>query len=74
MKGGVNVVHYPVLVAEMAKRNIRKKQIARAANICEKALYNKLTGKVPFTWPEVTSIRMAYFGDMTSDDLFAMRE
>lgn len=62
---------YPTLEGEIAKRKITKKQLAITAGICYKALYNKLHGDVPFTWPEVCAIRAAHFPDMTSDELFA---
>ena len=65
---------YPVLAAEMAKKGIRKKQIAEAAGINYKSFYNKWTGKTPFTWPEVCRIREAFFPGMTSDELFVMSQ
>lgn len=63
---------YPILANEIAKRNITKGQLAQAAGIGYRAFYNKWYGLAPFTWPEVCKIREAFFGDMTSDDLFTM--
>ena len=62
---------YPNLEREMKRRGITNRALAAVAEICYKSMYNKLTGKAPFTWPEICKIRMAYFPDMTSDELFA---
>lgn len=70
MKRGDTMVLYPVLIGEMAKREIRRGSMARCLGICDKALKNKLDGKTPFTWPEVKKIRREFFPDMTPDDLF----
>ena len=43
------MVCYPVLIGEMAKREIKKKSIAEALGICDKTLKNKLAGRTPFT-------------------------
>lgn len=61
---------YPILVGEIAKRNIKRKSVAQALGITEKALYNKIIGKSPFTWPEVRTIRKCFFPDIPSDVLF----
>jgi len=65
------MVYYPVLVGEMAKRDIHKKTVAKCIGVCDKSLNNKLTGKVPFTWPEVKKIRNQFFLDIHPDELFA---
>lgn len=65
------MVYYPVLVGEMAKREIKKKMIARSIGVCDKAFNNKLNGKTPFTWPEVRMIRLQFFPDISPDILFA---
>lgn len=64
------MVHYPILSGEIAKRGIKKKAIAEHIGVCEKSLSNKLSGRVPFTWPEVKAIRHRFFPDMTTDELF----
>lgn len=65
------MVCYPVLVGEMAKREVPKKEMAERMGICYRALNNKLSGKVPFTWPEVCTINSAFFPDIEKDVLFA---
>lgn len=63
-------VEYPVLVGEIAKRGIKKSVISASVGITERAFYNKLYGKSPFTWPEVCKIRDTFFPDMDKDVLF----
>ncbi|RKJ52560.1 transcriptional regulator [bacterium 1XD42-1] len=63
-------VYYPNLEREIAGRGIKKKAIAENINVCTKTLRNKMSGKVPFTWPEVSKIRCCFFPDMTPDTLF----
>ncbi len=65
------VVYYPVLVSEIAKREIQKKTIAQSIGVCYKSFNNKMSGKTPFTWPEVKTIRREFFPDISADDLFA---
>lgn len=64
------MVLYPVLVSEMAKREIQKKAVAESIGVCYKAFNNKLNGKTPFTWPEVKTIRHKFFPDISADILF----
>ena len=64
------MVVYPTLLGEIAKRGIKKKEIAKSIGVCDKTLHNKLNGKVPFTWPEVQKIRNTFFPDLSSDRLF----
>ena len=64
------MVYYPVLVGEMAKREIQKKTVAKSIGVCDKAFKNKLSGKSSFTWPEVKSIRNEFFPDIQVDVLF----
>lgn len=68
------MVYYPTLSAEMARRGITKKEISESIGICYRSLNNKLTGRVPFTWPEVCNINERFFPDMSKDDLFAPAE
>lgn len=65
-----NMVYYPNLIGEMAKRKIQKKTVAGCIGVCYKAFDNKMNGKVPFTWPEVKKIRHEFFPDMQPDELF----
>ena len=64
------MVYYPVLIGEMAKREIQKKELAKSIGVCENALTNKLSGKSQFTWPEVKKIRQQFFPDFPPDELF----
>lgn len=67
-------VAFPVLTGEIAKRGIKKCAISAALGISGRALYNKMSGKVPFTWPEVCNINERFFPDMSKDDLFTPAE
>lgn len=64
------MVYYPVLIGEMAKRQIKKKEIAEKIGICYRSFDNKVKGKVAFTWPEVKKIRNNFFPDISADELF----
>lgn len=64
------MVAYPTLAGEIAKRGLKKKDIAESIGICDRALSNKLKGKVAFTWPEVSAIRARFFPDMAPEVLF----
>ncbi len=65
------MLYYPTLEKEIAGRGIKKKVIAESIGVCYKSLNNKLSGRVPFTWPEVSKIRSQFFPDITPDALFA---
>ena len=62
---------YPTLTGEIAKRGIKKSAIAKRIGISNRALYNKLSGSVSFTWDEVVKINSCFFPDFTPDKLFA---
>lgn len=66
--------YYPTLAAEMARLGITKKALADTLGICYRALNNKLSGRVPFTWPEVSTIKDRFFPDMSPEVLFARAE
>lgn len=66
------MIGYPVLEREIAGRGIKKKVIAESIGVTYRSLNNKLSGRVPFTWPEVSTIRNRFFPDMTPDLLFMM--
>lgn len=61
---------YPTLNGEIAKRGIRKSVIAKRIGISERALYNKLSGSVSFTWDEVLEINSCFFPDYNPAQLF----
>lgn len=65
------MVYFPTLAGEIAKRGIKKKTIAENLGVCDKSLNNKLSGRVPFTWPEVVSICQTFFPDMSPEELFS---
>lgn len=62
---------YPALTGEIAKRGIKKCAISGALGISYRAFYSKMSGEVPFTWPEVCKISSIFFPDMEKDILFA---
>lgn len=61
---------YPKLATELKSRKIKMKDVESLLGISAKSLYNKLRGKTPFTWDEVSLIRNTWFPDMYSDELF----
>ena len=65
------MVYYPTLEREIAGRGIKKKTIAESIGVCNKSLNNKLSGRVPFTLPEVSAIKDRFFPDMQLESLFA---
>ena len=65
------MVRYPVLIGEMAKRKIPKKEVAKRIGVCYKTLCNKMEGKSPFSWPEVCTINKEFFPDIEKDTLFS---
>lgn len=67
----MSCVAFPVLAGEIAKRGIKKCAISTALGISGRAFYNKMSGRVPFTWPEVCGINERFFPDMSKDELFA---
>lgn len=67
-------IAYPNLAGEIAKRGIKKCAIASELGISYRALQNKFSGKVPFTWPEVCSIEKTFFPDMDKNTLFALAD
>ncbi len=68
------MIYYPTLEREIAGRGIKKKNVAGSIGVCNKSLNNKLSGRVPFTWPEVCEIRDRFFPDMTVEHLFARED
>lgn len=68
------MVCYPILIGEMAKRQIKKKDVAECIGVCYKSFDNKMNGRVAFTWPEVKKIRHEFFPDIQTDELFATPE
>jgi len=65
-----NVPCFPVLESEIAKRGIKKKDIAAALQISPRSFSQKITGKVDFWYKEVCIIQNTFFKDVTKDSLF----
>ena len=68
--GGGNILIYPNLISEIAKRNIKRKKISEALNISYKAFSNKLNGIAPFTFSEALKINEMFFPDVDIKTLF----
>lgn len=68
------MARYPVLIGEIARRKVPKKEIAKQIGVCYKTLSNKIEGKSPFTWPEVCTINEKFFPDIEKDTLFFCSE
>lgn len=60
-----------MLEREIAGRGITKKAIAESLGISQRSFSNKMSGRVPFTWPEVIAIRNNFFPDMTPEEIMA---
>lgn len=65
------MIQYPTLIAELARRGIKKKEVAKSISISERALYNKLCGKTDFTWQEIQMIANTFFPGIDKDVLFS---
>lgn len=61
---------YPMLEAEIAKRGIKKKDIAAALDIEPRSLSDKLSGKTDFWWKEINVISNM-FPDVPMKQLFS---
>lgn len=62
------------LIAEIAKKKITKKEIAKAIGISQKTLFNKLNGKTDFTMSEMMKIRDTFFPGRSLEELFELKE
>lgn len=64
---------FPNLRAEMARCSptLKIKDIAKALNISEKSVSNKMNGKSKFTLEEAAQIRDAFFPDIGIEFLFS---
>ena len=65
---------YPNLAGKIAERGIKKNRIATALGISTRALSNKLSGKVAFSWPEVCEMQELFFPDLAKEELLRRAE
>lgn len=63
-------VVFPNLIAEIAKRGIKKTAIAERIGVSTRTLYSKLGGETSFSWEEVCEIKNCFFPDMDQETLF----
>lgn len=61
---------YPVLESEIARKGIKKKDIAELIGINARTLSMKLIGKNDFLLSEALAIHREYFGDIAIQELF----
>lgn len=66
----VGYAMFPNLKAEMARRNIKVKDLASSIGVAPKTVYNRLSGRTEFTLSEMLTIKRHYFPDLTLDYLF----
>ncbi len=62
------------LQAEIARQNIKQKEMAESIGVNEKTLRNKISGVTSFTFPETKVIRDTFFPDMRLEYLFSNDE
>ena len=61
---------YENLKAEMARRNVSKRDIAQGLKKQARTIRNRFSGQTPFTIPEAFAIRDAFFPGASLDYLF----
>ena len=62
------------LLAEMARKNIKRKEIRALLDISERTLYSKINGNSGFTLAEALLIQKTYFPELSVDYLFEQAE
>lgn len=62
---------FPSLYAEMARRGVKPKDIAKLLDLNIKTARNKISGKSDLTKTEMWKIRDEFFPSMTIDSLFS---
>ena len=65
---------YPNLDAEMARRKITRKSLAKAIHVTPTTLTLKLNGKAPITLNECIEIKKILNTDMLIDYLFSIED
>lgn len=66
----MNKPYFPVLEAELSRRGIKKKEIAKTLGISDKSMSNKLTGKNELTLSEILCIQQ-FIPDVPMSELFS---
>lgn len=61
---------YQNLKAEMARRNITQKELAKTINMSVSGLSLKMNGETKFTFNDVIAIKKAIGTDMSLEQLF----
>lgn len=59
------------LEAEMARKHVKRIDIARLLNLSTRAVYGKISGESSFTTSEAIKIQKSYFPNLTIEYLFA---
>lgn len=61
---------YRNLEAELARKAIKKKELAELLDVRQATIYDKINGKFPFTLDEAVAIRNNFFEEMNVEYLF----
>lgn len=61
---------YHNLEAEIARNEIKRKDVAEALGISEKTLYNKIHGESEFSISECLTIKDMFFPELELEQLF----
>ncbi len=62
-------VIYPELIGGLAKKSIKKGDVAKALGISPRTLYSKLVGDTDFTLSEANILQRQFFPDMDKETL-----
>ena len=68
------MAHYMNLMAEMARNNLKKADVAESIGVADKTFNNKLSGVSDFTFTEIVAIRDTFFPRLTLDYLFEKKQ
>ena len=63
-------VIYPELIGGLAKKSVKKGDVAKALGISPRTLYSKLVGDTDFTLSEANILQRQFFPDMDHETLF----
>lgn len=58
------------LKAEIARKDLKTEDIAKALDVNEKTVRNKISGITPFTFPESLVVRDSFFPELDIEYLF----